>query len=216
MTASVRCFVFDFDGTLVESNHIKRSAFYEVTAAIPGAEAVLDEIFAEPEPGDRYEIFDALSRKTGGDAGSLADAYGVITGGHISGLLRATPIGAFLEDLRSRGCALFIASATPEAVLTDMLCKTPLAAQFDGIFGGPRDKATILGDISRHRGWSPRQVVMVGDGIPDCRAAEEFGCRFIGVGGTAAAFGGPVDLMVENINAFTRPGRAAHILEALR
>ena len=116
MSASIRCFVFDFDGTLVDSNHIKRSAFYEAAAHIAGADAVLERIFAEPEPGDRYQVFAKLVCETGADAGSLADAYGVITEREILRLLQATRIGPFLEGLRARGYGLFIASATPGRV----------------------------------------------------------------------------------------------------
>ena len=49
-----------FDGTLVESNEIKRRVFYEVTEDIIGAASVLDEFFSASYSGDRYNIFDLL------------------------------------------------------------------------------------------------------------------------------------------------------------
>jgi len=56
----IKCVVFDFDGTLVKSNEIKRRVFYEVTEDIVDAVPVLDELFSVPDSGDRYNIFDLL------------------------------------------------------------------------------------------------------------------------------------------------------------
>ena len=62
------------------------------------------------------------------------------------------------------------------------MAKSPLAQVFDEIHGRPRSKAEIIGDICQRRGYSPQEVVMVGDDALDARAAEEYGCRFIAVG----------------------------------
>ena len=77
----IKCVVFDFDGTLVKSNEIKRRVFYEVTEDIVGAGPVLDELFSVPDSGDRYNIFDALIKnlKLGQEVGIsavyLSDLY---------------------------------------------------------------------------------------------------------------------------------------------
>ena len=56
----VKCVVFDFDGTLVGSNEIKRRTFYEVTKNLVDADILLDKILSSPDSGDRYDIFDTL------------------------------------------------------------------------------------------------------------------------------------------------------------
>ena len=47
---------FDFDGTLVRSNRIKRDCFYETLADVPGGAAVLDGLFAERYGGLLDEV----------------------------------------------------------------------------------------------------------------------------------------------------------------
>ena len=71
----IRCAVFDFDGTLVMSNDIKREGFFAVTAEIAGGRAAMEALLADP-PGDRYAIFAAFAARFGLDAGELAEAYG--------------------------------------------------------------------------------------------------------------------------------------------
>ena len=45
----IKFVVFDFDGTLVESNEIKRQTFFEVTDYLPGAKPLMDEVLSDPE-----------------------------------------------------------------------------------------------------------------------------------------------------------------------
>lgn len=214
---STRAFIFDFDGTLVESNEIKRSAFFEVTADIAGAAPILRRILAEPDPGDRYDIFRRLQSGLGADkldASKLTDAYGAFCEREILELLKTSRIMPLLEGLKARGYALFIASATPQAVLTSMLEKTPFARLFDAVCGRPRSKTAILRDICQRHGWSPQQVIMVGDGAPDSQAAVEFGCRFIGVGANAECFSGATEFLVDSVEALAQPAFLDRMLDA--
>lgn len=204
----IRAIVFDFDGTLVDSNPIKRSAFYEVVAGIPGAAQALDRILESPDRGDSYDIFRALGarlRPATIDPDALARAYGAKCEAQILNLLDQSPITAFLDALKSKGYALFVASATPEVDLVSMLKRTPLASRFEAIFSGPRSKPEILREIAQGHGWTMQQMIMVGDGEPDCRAAAAVGCRFIGIGDDAAAFGGRVDRLIGGVERLAHP-----------
>lgn len=107
--------------------------------------------------------------------------------------------------MKSEGYALFVASATPQVYLVSMLKKTPLVSRFEAILGGPRSNAEILRDIARRHGWTMQQMIMVGDGEPDCRAGAAAGCRIVGVGDDVAAFGGLVDMLIDSVERLALP-----------
>ena len=53
----IRCIVFDFDGTLVASNHIKLQVFYEVTHSYDPSGSTVTRILKQYPNKDRYGIF---------------------------------------------------------------------------------------------------------------------------------------------------------------
>ena len=196
----IRAFIFDFDGTLVESNDVKRSAFFAVTEGIAGAAPILERILAQPDCGDRYDIFEKLVGELDDDkldAGRLVDAYGAFCEREILDLLKTPRVMPLLDGLKTKGYALFIASATPEVDLVPLVAESPFAKLFDAVCGRPRSKAAILRDICQTHGWSPDQVIMVGDGMLDSQGTVEFGCRFIGVDVDALAQPAFLDRMLD-------------------
>ncbi len=204
----IRAIAFDFDGTLVDSNPIKKSAFYEVVADIPGAARALGQILKSPESGARHDVFRALDarlRPANINPEALVRAYGAKCEAGILNILDQSRITAFLDALKSKGYALFLVSATPQVDLASILKKTPLANRFEAILGGPRPKTEILADIARRHSWNMQQMIMVGDGESDCRAAATVGCRFVGVGDDVAAFGGRVDMLIDSVERLAHP-----------
>lgn len=184
-TGLIQAIVFDFDGTLVDTNAIKRSVFYGVTAGISGAADALDRIFEDPNCGDRYDVFATLQAQLGPsavDTVGLAKAYGEICERRILELLAKSHVAETLDRLNAEGYILFVASATPETDLAAMLSKTPLAARFAAVYGRPTSKADILRRIMKEHDLPLSAVVMIGDGKDDLAAARAAGCRFVGVG----------------------------------
>ncbi len=180
----IQALVFDFDGTLVDSDPVKRSAFYDVTAEVPGAAGALDAIFAAPDPGDRYDVFAKLATRLDSDAaGDWAEAYGRLCQRRILDLLAGSGVGRTLGRLKADGYRLFVVSATPQADLVSLVEESSLAALFSGVYGRPAAKTDILRDILHRHGWTPREIAMVGNGEPDRQAAQEVGCPFVGVVG---------------------------------
>ena len=56
---SINHFVFDFDGTLVDSNKLKRDAFFDLALKLPNGLEAMQTIY-ENSVGDRWEIWAAV------------------------------------------------------------------------------------------------------------------------------------------------------------
>ena len=53
---AICCVVFDFDGTLVESNPIKRGVYFEILAETPGSGPVVETVLRENPGADRRGV----------------------------------------------------------------------------------------------------------------------------------------------------------------
>ena len=184
----IKCVVFDFDGTLVKSNEIKRRVFYEVTEDIVGAVPVLDELFSAPDSGDRYDIFDLLIKnlKMGQEVGIsavyLSDLYTKICEHRISEAPEV--FGAFntLTELKKMRVKMFVSSATPTNTLQSIIGMRGWSELFDGIMGSPDSKENHLSSILFSNNYSLSEVIYIGDSEVDQKAALLTGCKFIGIG----------------------------------
>jgi len=189
----IRCVAFDFDGTLVDSNAIKRQTFFEVVEDVdPGGEVVahvLDELC----PGDRYAVTRELARLLGergkGPPGvgaetwgrRLAEEYSRRCENAVSTCPEIPGASAALAWLAAEHIDRYVNSATPEAPLRAIVKRRALSACFRGVLGGPASKLENLGRIGADAGAGPGEILMVGDGEEDRSAAEAFGCHFAGV-----------------------------------
>lgn len=189
----IRGVVFDFDGTIVDSNEIKRRAFFESTAPWDPTGAAVEAALSAPEPGDRFDVLARVARElsAAGTAPSgrsaeafgraLAEAYGRICEDAIAAAEEIPGALEALAWLQARGVPRFISSATPEAALARVVVLRGLRPLFDGVYGRPASKPEHLAEIASRTGAAPGELLLVGDGEDDRRAALGFGCRFVGV-----------------------------------
>ncbi len=183
--------VFDFDGTLVDSNYIKQDELYNVTRCIPRGKEIIDKIINDPNAGDRYDIFNKFYDKLTHSErkivnmlkDELVDVYSrqckekIIEGKEIEGATR------FLLSLRDKGVKLYINSATPETELKEILVNSKMGVLFDGIFGGPSTKIDNMHRVTRFSDYSPSEYLFIGDSRDDLAVANHYGCGFIGITG---------------------------------
>ena len=59
----IKYIMFDFDGTLVDSNEIKREAFFTVSDHLSSSKKIMFEILSMTDLGDRYDIFNRYSKR---------------------------------------------------------------------------------------------------------------------------------------------------------
>ena len=178
----IRCIVWDFDGTLVLSNDIKRDGFLALADGVPGGWAVMEDILAAP-PGDRVAIAAAFASRFGGDPADLVHRYSVWCEDQIVVCPARAGAGVVLAAAREAGLRQHINSATPTEPLLAVVLRRYGAHVFDGIRGGHGAKVANLRAIVAQEGLEAQQVAMVGDGADDRAAALEVGCRFFGVAG---------------------------------
>jgi phosphoglycolate phosphatase len=181
----IRCVVFDFDGTLVDSNNIKQQGFYSIASAHPNGASHMAEALTRIEY-DREGVLRDYARRMF-ESGVplnpdlLAKTYSaqvdesVATAPEISG---ATQL---LRYLKGAGLKIHVSSRTPQENLQRILTRRGWLPLFDGVYGSPATKLGTLRNIVRREKVMPSEVVVVGDGDDDAAAAANAGCLFIGV-----------------------------------
>ncbi len=184
----IRCVVFDFDGTLVDSNAVKRRIFFEIAEDLDPGGDVVRAVLDAPDAGNRYAVTRALATRLAANpdsaeelAAALVEAYGRRCHAAVMACNDVAGAGATLAALRDRGLPLYIDTATPGDAIIPILEARGLMPLFDGVYGGPATKVENLQRIAAASGAERAEVVLVGDGENDRRAADEFACAFVGV-----------------------------------
>ncbi len=193
----IRYIAFDFDGTLVHSNPIKREAMMTVAARHPDGIAIMEAILADP-PGDRYAILGRFAAQIGveDEAAAMVETYAAWCAERILTCPARAGADAALAALRVAGAKLYVNSATPTKALREIVAGRYEDGIFDGVYGGFGAKVANLRTIMDIQGAASEDVAMVGDGIDDHEAALAAGVPFFGIaGGTLAAVNGDVGLL---------------------
>jgi phosphoglycolate phosphatase-like HAD superfamily hydrolase len=189
----IRGAAFDFDGTLVDSNEIKRRAFFEIAGEFDPEGEVVREVLDRQPSGDRYDVARALAAEFSARAAlpadgsvedlakSLADAYTAHCEHAVSVCDEIAGATDALARLAARGLPLFVNTATPREAVLPILRRRGLDRFFAGVYGGPSSKLENLRDIAARVGARPPELLFVGDGEDDRRVAAAFGCAFVGV-----------------------------------
>lgn len=186
----IRCAGFDFDGTLVDSNEIKRRVFFEIAEAYDPGGKVVQGILDAPAPGDRFAVTRAMAQQFCDSddeldvlalASNLAVAYTERSQAEVIACDEIPGASQALEALHERGLPLYINTAVPREAVLPILRARKLDHHFAGVFGSESDKVENLRLIVEHARSQPEELVFVGDGEDDRRAAGALGCAFIGV-----------------------------------
>jgi len=208
----IKCVVFDFDGTLVDSNEIKRESFFEIVRAWDSTGEVVAAVFERWPAADRYEktrrIAETLVDRKLLPADSslenwaarLADDYTARCEAAIARCREMPGASVALEKLFEKGCLLFVNSATPTIPLRQLTELRNWGHFFQAVYGAEATKAENLLSIARATGAERTEMVHVGDQLDDQSGAHQFGCHFVAM--TAGIAESPVrksPLLVEDL-----------------
>lgn len=179
---NLKLVVFDFDGVILESGHLKTEAFGEL---FPGhSEAVID-YHLQHQGVSRYKKFqwiyeNLLDRSYSEDEGErLSAAFTKLVFEKILAAPFVPGTNAFLEVLKERQVPMTIASGTPQAELELIVAQRELEGYFGFVGGTPREKPELISVAMKKFGAEPTSTLMIGDATTDQGAAEIVGCRFL-------------------------------------
>lgn len=191
---SMKALVFDFDGVFVlDSDGIFKKEAWGRALALYGEryKPYLDEgnsMFGFGKSGGRMEIFRYICERLGepadrldelvAKAGKVFDEYvqkRILEAGLVSGAME------MLESLSVQGLSLYLNSGTATDALKRSAANLKIDHFFNDILGSTKSKVDNLLSVVAREHTEPMNIVVVGDGDSDIKAAKEVGCGFIGV-----------------------------------
>ena len=183
--SGLRAVVFDFDGIILESVDVKTRAFVALFADRPEHADEIRRLHLDNAGMPRYEKFERIHRDILGLP--LDEEQSARLGRDFGALIRAEMLScdfvAGAPELLERLAAsypLYVASATPEGEMREIVGERGLAHFFTEVYGSPSTKADILQRILDENDFEPGEVVFVGDALSDYKAAVTVGAMFVG------------------------------------
>jgi phosphoglycolate phosphatase-like HAD superfamily hydrolase len=180
--------VFDFDGTLIDSNRLKYDAYFELFPKDGWHAQTIREVLSKMFEESRFIILKEILQKLGGNTGmdlelkvrELAGRYNDIV---LAGAKTCSEKPGAQEALAAlaQQCKLYLSSTTPDAALKEIIRHRNWHSYFVDIFGYPHEKSRTIQHIIEREEVESSQVIVVGDGESDRKSAEENGCLFVRV-----------------------------------
>lgn len=216
----IRCVVFDFDGTLVDSNAIKRQTSYDVVDNVESGFAILDSVHIKQPGADRYTLFRSFVELARPEdlnpdqrrrwARELVDEYTHRCEEAVSRCSEIPGARQVISTLHGRGIITMINSATPTEALRAIVARRGWTSLFMQVLGAPASKSENLMNLVRTMGLHPLEIAMVGDKAVDQEGALGIGCHFIALLRPDSDFGTRPDLCVSEL------GQLPTIIDGLR
>lgn len=181
----LRAIVFDFDGVILESGDVKTEAFVELFAEHgPEVQARVHAHHLENLGVSRFKKFSWIYENvlraplSDDDSKALGDKFSALA-------LEKVMTSPFVPGAREALIALaarypmFVASGTPQNELDLIVARRELRSLFREVHGTPAEKPEILNGIMQRFSLSAPEVLFIGDGTSDHKAAVATGVEFL-------------------------------------
>lgn len=181
----MKIIALDFDGTIIESNHIKDQAFETIFSDWPAHKEAMMQWHIPRDTVDRQEKFRYFVEEILGMHGNnklinkLILRFSELTRKEIVECPMVAGSQAFL-DYWVDNVSLFLVSATPQNELNIILEERHLDGYFCEAYGAPIDKVEVLKQIMGDEKVSADEMLYIGDSTEDQQAAGSLGIHFIG------------------------------------
>ena len=186
---SIKCVIFDFDGTIKQSVAIKHEAYYSAVEGIERGAEIFSEIIREFPEMTRYsscDLFAERARVLGiatPDGATLAERYTKACEDAIAECPAVPGAYKFIDWLRARDVDCFVVSGTPQQAMRDTIVRIGLMGHFVNVFGSPTKKPDHYRNILRDRRLTGEALLVIGDGDDDKAASQKMGAHFVRVRG---------------------------------
>jgi phosphoglycolate phosphatase-like HAD superfamily hydrolase len=186
LAGAVDLIVFDFDGTICQSEDVKTDAFYQLYLDEHGPEfaAAVRAYHLEYAGVSRYDKIRYYEEEmlahpcTEERMREVADRFGDIVRDKVIASPLVPGVATFFD--RHRGVVpMLVASATPTEELRHIVTARGIEQWFDEVQGSPAKKGEIIARYLKERAVPAERAVMVGDQISDIDAAGFAGVHFV-------------------------------------
>lgn len=181
----IKAVLFDFDGTLADTNALIVRTFTETFSAL-----LTDRTLTETE------ILDCIGptlEQTGekyfpGNSTQFVDAYRELNAKYHDEMIKIYPgVKKMLEALQEKGLKLAIVSSKKRDFVVRGLKQLDLFHFFDYLIGGdevknPKPHSEPIDQALAHYGLLPENCLMVGDNAHDIECAQAAGVKSVAVG----------------------------------
>jgi len=206
--SDIRVIAFDFDGTLVDSNRIKRKGFDVIFASLPGGLEAVATVIGQDRKAVRREVITRTLQvlhpnRRLPEEQEVADYSERYNRYCIDAVSTCSPMPGVEEALPrlAEKNVLYINTATAEEAMGALLQSRGWTSYFRAALGFPPSKYENLRKILSRESLNPENLLMVGDDEQDLQAARECGCSFVAMQSSTSYFLSKPEYCVETLTA---------------
>jgi len=183
----IKCIIFDFDGVILDSNRVKKQAYFDLFPDTKEVKDIVSAVWDENGRLSRVKVIqymvEALQEHKLLGSVNLQDyivKYGDLTQSKVAKSGQVPGAFAALKELSE--FSLFVNTSTPDILINEIMDTLDIQKYFTEVFGSTTGtKAANIRIIMSKYSFEKDEVVHIGDGDLDLRAAKETGIHFIGV-----------------------------------
>ena len=184
----IKAIIFDFDGVVVKSNHIKTKAFRELyknqEKNIINKIINYHKINAGTSRTKKILYFQKDILKKDFSKSSIAKKNMIFSNLVFEKVSNSKFVPGVKNFLKNNYTSklLFISSGTPQKELRKICKNKDISFYFKGIYGSPLNKMAHIKKIMKKWNLKKNNILFIGDSMTDLNASKECELHFLGIG----------------------------------